>query len=260
MVNIEKNANYAPKFKYSKLKIYFKMKKIVFILFFSLVAKSASAQFWMEAGIKGATGATLLYNKNILDDGDASYKIKSDFAVGPRVAFNFGDHHGVSVEGLFSQSKAYYAGQNGTQVTALNYTWRNIDAYTMYRYYYERSFIEIGPKMSFLNKMEEGLTNAKDVKANFTSQNLGAAFGFGGFLAGNENLSLGFNVRVDYQFSDFVNPTGKTGNYPLTFRTYSSYSATNPIIARIGLDLSFGLGGVAKAQCGRRVFFFGGGR
>ncbi len=240
------------------------MKKILFVLFLTTITKTAFAQFWMEAGLKGATGVTLLYNKNVFDDGSASYKMKSDFAVGPRISFNFGDNHGVLLEGLFSQAKAYYAGEitNGTNVSvqALNYKWQNIESYLMYRYYYERSFIEIGPKMSFLNKMEEGLTGARDVKANFTSQNLGAAFGFGGFLAGNENMSLGLNFRVDYQFSDFVNVTGKANNYPLTLRTYNSYSKTNPIIARVGLDLSFGLGGVAKAQCGRRVFFFGGGR
>lgn len=233
------------------------MKKITLFLVCALISQFAMAQFWMEAGLKGATGTTLLYNKNIFDDSGASYKMKSDFAVGPRIAFNFGESNGVILEGLFSQSKAYYSSTSGAQAQALNYVWQNIDAYLMYRYYYERSFIEIGPKFSTLNKMEQ---NALDVKSKFNNQNLGAAFGFGGFLAGSQNLSLGLNFRFDYNFSDFISAEGKTGNYPFTLSTYPSYSKTSPIVARVGLDLTFALGGTAQAQCGRRVFFFGGGR
>jgi hypothetical protein len=235
------------------------MKKITLSLIFAFVCQLCLAQFWMEAGLKGATGTTLLYNKNIFDDTGVSYKMKNDFAVGPRVAFNFGESNGVILEGLFSQSKAYYSGVEPAtnQVKALNYVWQNIDAYLMYRYYYERSFVEIGPKFSSMNKMEQNLV---DVKSKFNNQNLGAAFGFGGFLAGSENISLGLSFRFDYNFSDFISAEGKTGGYPFTFSTYSNYAKTSPIVARAGLDLTFALGGTAKAQCGRRVFFFGGGR
>ncbi len=215
------------------------------------------AQFWVEAGIKGATGTTLLYSSNTFSDAGVSYKLKNDFAIGPRIGLNFGDNNGVSLEGLFSRSRAYYAGKVNGTLKALNYQWQNIDTYVMYRYFYERSFIEIGPKISLLNAMD---LDEKDVKSNFNKTNLAASFGFGGFLAGGENLSISLNFRVDYHFSDFVNSTGQAANYPYTLAKYDSYTATHPITGRIGLDMTFALGGTAKAQCGRRVFFFGGGR
>ncbi len=237
------------------------MKKLFLLFFISFFLQKTYAQFWIEAGIKGASGVTLLYNPNIFDDPNASYKMKSDFAVGPRIGLNFNESHGLSIEGLYSQSRAYYAGKpaGSTSVQPLNYDWNNIDAYVMYRYFYERSFIEIGPKLSTLRGITQ---NTVDVTDKFNKTNLGAAFGFGGFLAGGENLSLSLNFRFDYQFSDFVGTAGKaaTNAYPFTFSKYDSYSKTSPIVGRIGLDMTFALGGTAKAQCGRRVVFFGGGR
>lgn len=237
------------------------MKKIFLLFFTFFFLQKTFAQFWIEAGIKGATGTTLLYNSNVFNDALASYKMKSDFAVGPRIGLNFNDNHGVSIEGLYSKSRAYYAGKTAgnPNVQALNYEWNNIDAYVMYRYFYERSFIEIGPKLSTLREITQ---NTKDVTDKFNKSNLGAAFGFGGFLAGGENLTLSLNFRFDYQFSDFVGAAGKsaTNAYPNTISKYDSYSKTSPIIGRIGLDMTFALGGTAKAQCGRRVVFFGGGR
>lgn len=237
------------------------MKKLFLLLFISCFFQKTFAQFWIEAGIKGATGATLLYNSNIFNDDRASSKIKSDFAIGPRIGLNFNDNHGLSIEGLYSQSRAYYAGKvaGNPNILPLNYDWNSIDAYVMYRYFYERSFIEIGPKLSTLRGITQ---NTTDVIDKFNKSNLGAAFGFGGFLAGGENLTLSLNFRFDYHFSDFISPAGKaaTNAYPFTFSKYESYSKTSPIIGRIGLDMTFALGGTAKAQCGRRVVFFGGGR
>jgi hypothetical protein len=230
------------------------MKKITVITLFCIAFMSnVQAQLWTEFGVKGSIGTTLLYNQNIFNDDANNSSLKSDYAFGPRFSFNFGDKHSILTEGLFSKSSANYR----TGLSQLNYKWQNIDAYLLYRYYYERSFIEIGPKLSMLRKMEE---TDRDVKANFNDQNLGAAFGFGGFLAGGENFALSLNFRFDYHFSDFVNATGKSKNYINTNGIYTNYEKTNPIIGRVGLDLAFGLGGVAKAKCGQRVFFFGGGR
>ena len=70
------------------------------------------------------------------------------------------------------------------------------------------------------------------------------------------------NFRIDYQISDFISEKGKGANisYPLPFVVYDKYSKTTPISARAGLELAFPIGGIAKAQCGRRVFFMGGNR
>jgi len=239
------------------------MKKIPLVSLLLFAFSAAKAQVWIEAGLKGFFGTTVPYNSNNFNDGLSSLKLTPDYGYGAKLAINFGESNGLTIDGILSQTKAKYQYDlPGTVEGNHTLNWRNIDVYPMYRHYYERSFIEIGPKLSFLNSMKSTNvlgTNA-DVKSNFNDFNYGASFGFGGFLVGSDYFSLSFNCRIDYQISDFVSEKGKTANYMIPFRTYSDYASTHPITGRVGLELSIPIGGVAQANCGRRVFFMGGGR
>lgn len=245
------------------------MKKILLLsLFVVVITLPTYAQFWVEAGLKGMVGTTVPYNKNTFGDDGASLKLAPDFAYGAKLAMNFGENNGVTIDGLMSQTKAdYQYDVAGIVEGSHQLAWKNIEIYPLFRHYYERSFIEIGPKISLLNSVSETNTlgTDKDVKANFRDVNYGATFGFGGYLLGGEGFSISMNVRFDYNFSDFVSEAGQKAtipgaSYPLPFRVYDNYAATNPITARIGLELTVPLGGVARAQCGQRVFFMGGNR
>ncbi|MFZ4544407.1 MAG: hypothetical protein ACOYOA_10185 [Saprospiraceae bacterium] len=240
------------------------MKKftIFTLLLFSVFSRSF-AQVWLEAGLKGFVGTTVPFNKNNFNDDLSSFKLSPDFAYGGKLAINFGENNGVTIDGLIAQTKAKYQYDVLGKVEGEHtLAWRNIDIYPMYRHYYERSFIEIGPKLSLLSSMKSTNVNGIDVdrKDNFNGFNYGASFGFGGFLVGSDFFSLSFNCRIDYQISDFISEQGKTANYMIPFRSYNDYATTNPITARVGLELSIPIGGVAQANCGRRVFFMGGNR
>lgn len=241
------------------------MNKLIFYLLLLLCgSQKATAQFWLEAGLKGMVGTTVPFNSNNINDDLSSLRLSPDFAYGAKVAFNFGDNNGLVVDGLMSQTKAnYFYDVAGLVEGEHQLQWKNIDIYPLYRHYYERSFIEIGPKISLLNSMTSTnilSPNGADVKDRFNATNFGASLGFGGYLFGSEHFSVSMNFRIDYQITDFVNESGKDARYPLPFRTYDSHSTTNPITARAGLELSIPLGGIAKAQCGQRVFFIGGNR
>lgn len=241
------------------------MKRILLVQFVLLaLVTTVRAQFWLEAGLKGFVGTTVPLNGNVFSDETVTYKLTPDYAYGAKLAFNFGDNNGVVLDGLFSQYKAKYQ-YDAANNTAATYdlALKNIDIYPLYRRYYERSFFEIGPKISLLSsaKATHSLLPATvDVKENFNATNFGASFGFGGYLFGSEYFSVGMNVRIDYQFTDLVAEDGKTNGYLLPVKTYTNYKATHPITARIGLELTVPIGGVAKAQCGRRTFFMGGNR
>jgi hypothetical protein len=237
---------------------------VFYIVLLMGMTQNAMAQFWLEGGLKGMVGTTVPFNSNNLNDDKSSFKLASDYAYGAKLAFNFGDNNGFVVDGLLSQSRVNYRYDVAGVVEGEHQLkWRNIDIYPLYRHYYERSFIEIGPKISLLNSMKATnllFPNGADVKDNFNATNFGASLGFGGYLFGSEFFSVSLNFRIDYQITDFVSAKGEEGGYPLPFRTYDSYKTTNPITARAGLELSIPLGGVAKAQCGQRVFFIGGNR
>lgn len=241
------------------------MKKL---FFYSLIllcyAQNANAQFWVEVGAKGLFGTTIPFNSNNMNDDKSSFKFSSDYAYGAKIAFNFGDNNGFVIDGLMSQSRAKYTYDViGLVEGQHQLKWKNIDIYPLYRHYHERSFIEIGPKISLLNSMTSTNAlspNGADVKDRFNATNFGASLGFGGYLFGSEHFSVSMNFRIDYQITDFVSKKGQDEGYPLPFRAYDSYSKTNPISARAGLELSIPIGGVAKAQCGHRVFFIGGNR
>jgi hypothetical protein len=241
---------------------------VIFSISLCSILGKAQAQFWMEAGVKGLYGTTIPFNSHTFNDSESSLRITPDYAYGVKLAANFGDNNGVIVDGLISQSKASYSyNKPGSIEGTHELSWRSIDIYPMYRHYYERSFIEIGPKVSLLQNMtqSEGFLKSPDAKEFFNSFNYGASLGFGGYLIGSEYFSLSMNFRIDYQISDFVSAKGQEttllrGSYPLPDVRYDTYSKTSPISARAGLELAFPIGGVAKAQCGRRVFFIGGNR
>ncbi len=252
------------------------MKKITLILLFSLFLQQAYSQVWIDIAVKGGYGMSLLYNKNLLDDGAYNHHLTGAGGFGGRLGVNIGESNGFTLEVMSRKMKQDFdytiAGQNfNTQVE-----WKNLDLYFLYRYNSNRVFMELGPMLSLVRSVDHtddnplaatilSVTGAESYSEFYNDKYISGVFGFGGFLVGTEVVSLNLFFRVHYAFQDFINDKGQnpeaTGiirSFPAPIRekTYDEYKSTNPIFGEVGMELAFGLGQFARSNCSTRMHFF----
>lgn len=236
------------------------MKRLFISLFVFLFCLKLSAQeFWFEAGLKGGAGMSFLYNKNILDDSDWDYALTPMFGAGAKFSCNFGPYHGVFLEALYNKSGQdwKYNIANSTQDFDYSVEWQSIDLYVLYRGIRNRTYFEIGPMYSLLQKFEQPALGGDTETTDFyESSYFGGAFGFGGYIAGSETFSVGIGLRLNYGFGDVVNDKGLAeGNgfpNPVKDAAYETVEKTNIMSAQFLVEFNFGVGRFAKTACSER--------
>lgn len=238
------------------------MKKQIITLFAFVLCLQLSAQeFWFEAGLKGGAGMSFLYNKNIVDDSDWDYAMTPMFGVGAKFSMNFGPYHGVFLEGLYNKSKQDFIYNLPISSDDFDYSveWSSIDLYVLYRGIRNRTYFEIGPMYSMIQKVEQGSPNDPMAPTHestdyYESGYLGGAFGFGGYVIGSETFSMGIGIRLNYGFLDVINQDGQTLGYPneAKITPYAATEKTNPMFAQFLVEFNFGVGRFAKTACSER--------
>ncbi|HMX85834.1 MAG TPA: hypothetical protein PKD14_07860 [Saprospiraceae bacterium] len=240
------------------------MKKL-WVLLFICVSYTAQSQVWFEAAAKGTYGFKGFLNSNIMNDGRVSYDLPTGYAYGGRFGVNFGYHNGISVEALLADNKQTF-GVEGPLGIRQDYliNWKATDLYLLYRLYGDKTFLELGPKLSRLSALKQTITTGSLVdeltleKGKDYVDYWSAALGFGTYVFGAANFSMMLGARFEYAFQDLVGEQGKNRKLPLPTLVpqYSNYKSSNPYSIQVCLEFNFGLGYFAKAACGRRGFFF----
>ncbi|GJM32366.1 MAG: hypothetical protein DHS20C18_13670 [Saprospiraceae bacterium] len=238
------------------------MKKAnLLILLFSCVTFSLSAQLWLEVGGKAMFGLTGYLNSNIANDNSHEYKLNTALTYGGVVGLNIGDHSGINIEALFTKHQQditfldNLVGENF--VNSLE--WDALDLYLLYRFYTNGgAFFELGPKMTAIREIDQTFGPTRlDTEGKYEDTYYSAVAGLGSFLFGSEISTFKIGMRLEYALTDMVSSEGEKDGFPAFYRSYDSYKPTNPFRATIYLELSFGVGGIAKSTCGRRGFVFG---
>jgi hypothetical protein len=225
-----------------------------------LLAMSAHGQLWLEAGGKFNFGPSGFYNANIAADENHDYSLSMAFAYGIAVGVNIGDYHGFNVEGLLG---SYYQNLSyrGDSVRTRNQVeWEVIDLALLYRYYSPGGiYLEAGPKMSNVRNVKQTFARTPvDAGGQYSDRYFSGVLGVGAILAGSEVLVLKFGMRAEYAFTDLVSDLGVKNQFPAFYTQYAEPATTSPYRLSFGFELSFGLGGTARAACGRRTFVLGG--
>ena len=190
------------------------MKYFLTLTLMLALAVSSSAQWWFDAGIKGAWGPTGMSDQNVYDDANYKHKISTGTAFGGRLGFNYGYHVGLSLEygGATSNQDFEY---NGDLYNS--FKWKHNDLSTLFRYSGNGAYIEFGAKFSNVKEveLETAGVGVSDVTENFSDSYTSGIFGFGSYLMGSELLTLNLGVRLHWAFDDMVSETGKDNNYPI---------------------------------------------
>ena len=237
------------------------MKKILILLLtLSGYCSAVNSQVWLELGVKGMMGMTGFYNKNIVDDSRHDSQFGLGLSVGGVAAINIGDYHGINIEVLSAthHQSMSFRGDDGINNT-INIEWKSTDAYFMYRWYRDNgAFLEVGPKITYVNEVQQSFgTDWSKVNDKYASRYTSAAFGVGGFVTASPVLTIKTGIRAEYALTDLISDQGKMEGYPAYYTTFDSYKETRPFRAGFYLEVTFGVGGIAKSMCGSRGMILG---
>lgn len=225
------------------------------------VAQVLPAQIWVEAGVKANMGPSGYYNAFIAGDGQHDYTMNLAFSYGGVIGLNVADFHGLNLEvlaGTYFQDIIYRP--EGAPQLRNNLEWDVLDFLALYRYYPRSGmYLELGPKYTLVQALSQ--TSGPTVLATdgaYEDAYFSGVAGIGAFLAGSEVMVIKAGLRFEYGLTDFVTADGIAAGYPSVASGNLMQGRTTPFRVSFGMEMSFGLGGIAQGACGRRSFVLGG--
>lgn len=241
------------------------MKKIAILILLFIVCKSSNAQkvyAWWDAGVRVGYGLTGFLNSNILDDSKYDYKLKTGYSLGGKFGMFFGLYNGFTIEAnLASYNQAFDYSKNSSQLVH-EINWKNLDLALLYRNQRNGVYVELGPMLSLINKVEQDDPSdpeKTDVKKFYEKNYISGVFGVGGYIFNYENFTTMLGIRLGYGFTDMVNSDGKAARFPnpsSESQPYASSKSTNAAFVQLNLEFNFALGYYGRSSCSKRASLF----
>lgn len=222
-----------------------------------------NSQSWIDVGIKGGWGPTILFNANAFDDQLFEHKISFGTMLGGKLGWNFNDDHEVTLDVFGTKNNQTFdffvpnadttvGGQTSHQKTV---TFSTLSFAVLYRHNKDGRHFEFGPvynivkKASVKNNNPENILNdGTDIKANLVSNYMSLLFGFGGYFMGTENFGITLGARFTYGLGDLISDEGKTRHFPY-YSDYATYKKTAPFSAMLVMEMNLDFAYMAKAKC-----------
>ncbi|WP_235295684.1 PorT family protein [Portibacter marinus] len=238
------------------------LKKIVVIFILSCSISQIQAQkvyLWLDAGLKGSYGPNMLVNADVLNAFDYSPKINGSYSFGGKFGLNFGEYYAVTFDGMYSQFKQQftYTADQTSSATINEYRWTSFDLYPLFRYNRTINYVELGPRISWLQRAQQSNAGAPftDISGDFLDLSYSAVLGFGWYAFGDDAFTAIVGVRMGYTLPDFVSEQGKANNQ-IDLGLVEGNASTNPAFVHLVFELNWGIGYYAKTVCGGRSRFF----
>ncbi len=237
------------------------MKKILFILLVGFYTSQVDAQkldFWLDAGVKVQTGASMLFNQAAGDDSNFDLTIATSTKLGGKLGINW-NYTGVSFDVMVGSLNGVFQNTSGTNAPDTEVSVNSVDVYVLFRDARKKGYFEIGPKVSFMGDVKSGPKGGSKeiINPDFYEKNpLAAVIGFGTYVIGNDGRFSGIlGLRFEYGFTDIVSSQGAEAGNRQPVNYTGNISSTNPIFAGIVFELNWGIGGVGQARCGEKSKF-----
>lgn len=229
------------------------MKKQILIWAFMLIGSlPMQAQFWFDLSAKGGWGPNFLFHENIFDDATVKHKFSSAPMFGGKLGLNFGDRHAINLDVTFSTFKQNFE-RTGDGAFGLTYidtypdvSFSSLNLSLLYRKIDRGRYLEIGPSMMRISGEDR-----------FNESNIGAVFGFGRSLAGNDRFAVNIGMRFNYVIADINSPAAQSQHYPGS-EIYDQYKGAHPLTMAIYLEVDWAVGMWGTSSCYKRrkfVFF-----
>lgn len=235
------------------------MKTLFLLSTFVIFSSYSFSQLWFDAGIKGGIGTGFLINKTLSGDDRLSVSPGINNCYGGKFGINFGKENSITFD-LSYCNNSYTFLQTG--IGASNQSYKYIINYStltfspMFRHTTEAQYLEIGPEFSFFKKGEiSDMANpntAPNAQSYINPNLIGAVFGVGGYIIGNDKIAFSMGLRFHYNFNDLISSEYSSTNFPFTnYPDITTHSTTNPLAVQVVFELNYSLAQVARASCGR---------
>lgn len=241
------------------------MRKIIlfFVIYLSVLNLNAQKVYaWMDAGVKVGYGLTGIMNSNLFDDKNYEHHLTTGSAFGAKLGLFIGLYDGVTVDFMFSDNNQKFDFNVGTTNHIHEINWKNYDLAVLYRMQKDGLYLEIGPQISFVNKVtqENPLDVETDVKKYYSNNYISGVFGIGGYIFNYETFTTMLGIRLGYGLTDMINDDGKKVSpnpypTPKQEKIYGSKS-TNAAFVQLSLEFNFALGYYGISACSKRSALF----
>lgn len=248
------------------------MRFLLLTTFSFFISLNTFSQAWVDCGIKGGYGATMLTNANIWKEPNVEPLLSGGYSYGGKLGLNFNLNYQITMDFLHRSANQEYL----FQPTETENKWtkgiryNSFDIPLLFRHNSDNgSFLELGPQLSFISKVTETKDDvATDRKDYFESTNFGAVLGFGSFMLGSNNAYLVFGIRIHYGFQDLISDeAGKNSNtyYPINNGelevyeagfSFDEYQKTSPLSALAYLEFNYDLAYLVRSECKRTALRF----
>ena len=245
------------------------MLKSFYSLIFVLVFQVTSyAQPYLDFGIKGSYGWNFLINSNIMDDDSLNHQISFGYAYGGKFGFNFSPNHEITFDVMLSKFRQKFEYLDPTYPTK-KYHFRCLefsamDLLVMYRNNLDDgTYFEIGPQLSLLkssidiDKNPAAIIKEIEVNEFLNPKYTSMVMGFGGYIIGTENFSVGLGLRIKYSPFDLLSEKGKDSFYP-RWKAYDSHKPFTPLTMELVLEINYEIFLVSSTKknknCKSRVY------
>lgn len=235
-----------------------KQKLLLGFILFSFVS---TAQLWFDIGLKGGLGAGFLNHKTIAKDSRLSPAPGLNNFYGGKLGVNFGEKHSFTIDGSFGGNQYKFI-QSGISDIKKNYEYKidftAINLQLFYKKTNDAQYFEIGPEIFMLRSVVivDQASSIVPIQNSLAKNVMGAVFGFGGYIIGNQTISLSMGLRFHYTFTDLTAKSLVSTNFPLTnYPEIIAHESSNLLAAQVLFELNYSLGQIAHASCGKRTAF-----
>ena len=237
------------------------------IIFFFILTTSvfftnpSYGQFWFDVATGGSFGAGIISNLDIYNDSkiDIAPKISSNAFL--KIGANINETESIVLDFGISSRNFQLNQKNLPNISGnqlLTFGYNSIRILPMYRHTKEGSYIEIGPEFGFLQTQyfRDASTPSLNDNIFFKAQMMRAAIGFGGYILGNERVTIVSGLRILYDLGDLRSKQAMDNQYP--YHNYENLS-NKPFQAfdfQLCLELNVSLGFLVRKSCGKRTLMF----
>lgn len=237
--------------------------KIFFFILTSLLffQNSSYGQFWLDVAASGSLGSGIISNLDIYNDSkiDIAPKISSNAFL--KIGANINETESIVLDFGISSRNFQLNQKNLPNISGnqlLTFGYNSIRILPMYRHTKEGSYIEIGPEFGFLQTQyfRDASTPSLNDNIFFKAQMMRAAIGFGGYILGNERVTIVSGLRILYDLGDLRSKQAMDNQYP--YHNYENLS-NKPFQAfdfQLCLELNVSLGFLVRKSCGKRTLMF----
>jgi hypothetical protein len=231
----------------------------MFVILLGSIGLQAQKQIvWFDAGLKAQYGPTGFYNSKMAATGSGyNYAIATGYSLGGKLGINW-EYNGLAIDVMTSNFNQLFT--DSPSDNDVNYNWRSLDIYTLFRNAKNLGYFEVGPKISLINEVKETENNTTTaVTESYNKNVVSGVLGFGMNLFGQKDgrFSGIIGARFEYGLTDFVSEAGKATGAPTRNAGFYSdgYAASNIAFAGLVFEFNWGIGYFGRAKCGARSKF-----